>query len=160
MESVIPAQVPSDASVPLRALALFEAAKGLLVIVVGAGILRWTREMQEVAAALVAHLHLNPAKHHALIFTLIEGGASSHLWWLAVGAAVYAGGRLAESVGLWLGKRWAIWLAIATAAIYVPFEIGELIRRPGALALGALCINAVVIAYLFRRHVGPVPHAA
>ena len=160
MAVVVPGEAPADASVPLRALALFEAAKGLLVIVVGAGILRWTREVQEVAAALVAHLHLNPAKHHALIFTLIEGGASSHLWWLAVGAAVYAAGRLAESVGLWLGKRWAIWLAIATAAIYIPFEIGELVRQPGALALGALCVNAVVVLYLYRRHVHLAPQTA
>ncbi len=153
MEPVASDQAPSEPSAPLRALALFEAAKGFLVILVGAGILKWTQDVQRVAAALVAHLHLNPAKHHALIFTLIEGGASSHLWWLALGAALYSGGRLAESVGLWLGKRWAIWLAISTAVIYVPFEIEELVRRPGALAAGALCVNALVILYLFWRHV-------
>jgi uncharacterized membrane protein (DUF2068 family) len=142
---------------PLRALALFEGAKGLLVIVAGVGILRWPQALERVAEALVAHLHLNPAKHEALIFTLVAAGGSGRLRWLAVGAAVYAAGRVGESVGLWLGKRWAIWLAIATAAIYIPFETATLVRRPTALALLALTINAVVVLYLVRRHVPAAP---
>ena len=151
---------PSTASAPLRALALFEAAKGLLVIVAGAGILKWPHTLEAVAEGLVAHLHLNPAKHEALIFTLVMAGGPRRLRWLAVGAAAYATGRLAEAAGLWLGKGWAIWLAVATAAIYIPFEIAALLRRPTILALGALAVNAAVVLYLSRRHVHPTPAAA
>lgn len=158
MGSITLVEPPSDSSVPLRALALFEAAKGLLVIIAGAGILRSPYALESAVAALVAHLHLNPAKHHPLIFTLVEAGSPSHLWWLALGAAVYAVARFSESVGLWLGKRWAVWLAVVTAAIYIPFEIGALLRRPTVLALGALAVNAAVVWYLFRRHLA-VPHA-
>ena len=147
-------------SAPLRALALFEGAKGLLVIVAGVGILKWPQTLEAVAEALVAHLHLNPAKHEALIFALAAASGSRRLLWLAVGAAVYAAGRLGESVGLWLGKGWAIWLAIATAAIYIPFELIALVRRPTALALVALTINAAVVVYLLRRHVQPPPRVA
>jgi uncharacterized membrane protein (DUF2068 family) len=151
---------PPVSTAPLRALALFEGAKGMLVIVAGLGILQWPRTLQALAEALVAHLHLNPAKHEALIFTLAAGGASGRLQWLALGAAVYAGGRLGESIGLWLGKGWAIWLAIATAAIYIPFELVSLLRRPTVLAFVALIINAAVVVYLFRRHLPPAPRVA
>jgi uncharacterized membrane protein (DUF2068 family) len=146
---------PAVSSAPLRALALFEGAKGMLVIVAGIGILKWPRPLETAAEAVIAHLHLNPAKHEVLIFALVAAGGSSRLWWLALGAAVYAVGRLGESVGLWLGKRWAIWLAIGTAAIYIPFELAALARRPTALALVALAVNAAVLLYLFRRHVQP-----
>lgn len=146
---------PSRVTAPLRALALFEGAKGLLVVAAGVGILKWPGALETAAEALVSHLHLNPAKHEALIFTLLAAGGSARVRWLALGAAIYATGRLGESVGLWLGRRWAIWLAIATAAIYIPFELATLVRRPTALALVALGINGVIVWYLFRRHVQP-----
>ena len=152
--------IPTAGSTPLRALALFEGAKGILVVVAGLGILKWPQTLEAVAEALVAHLHLNPAKHEALIFTLVTGGASGRLRWLALGAAVYAAGRLGESIGLWLGKGWAIWLAIATAAIYIPFELVSLVARPTILALVALAINSAIVVYLFRRHLPPPPRVA
>lgn len=157
MRSATIAEPPLTASAPVRALALYEAAKGLLVIVAGAGILRSPHTLETAAEALVAHLHLNPAKDHPLIFTLVDAGSPSHLWWLALGAAVYAAARFSESVGLWLGKRWAMWLAVLTAAIYIPFEIGALLRRPTVLAVGALAVNTAVVLYLLRRHLA-APH--
>jgi uncharacterized membrane protein (DUF2068 family) len=135
---------------PLRALALFEAAKGLLVVTAGAGLLRWHRGLQAAAAAVVAHLHLNPAKHHALIFTLLTGD-SAHERWLALGAALYATGRLVEAAGLWHARPWAVWVAVVTAGVYVPFEVAGLLRHPTALAVGALFINLAVIGYLLFR---------
>jgi uncharacterized membrane protein (DUF2068 family) len=98
----------------------------------------------------VAHLHLNPAKHHALIFTLLSGD-SLHLRWLAFGAAAYAAGRLVEAAGLWWARPWAIWVAAVTAAIYIPFEVADLIRRPTTLAVGALLVNLAVVGYLLSH---------
>ena len=131
----------------LRALASLEAAKGLLVIVAGAGWLAWDHGVQHFANRLVAHLHLDPARHFGPIFTLLSN-ASTHRRLLAAGAAAYAIGRIVEAAGLWYNRWWAMWVAVGTAVIYIPFEIENLARDPNPVALAALVINTAVVLYL------------
>ncbi|MHB1237306.1 MAG: DUF2127 domain-containing protein [Gallionella sp.] len=142
----------------LRAVALIEATKGLLVILTGFGALSLIhRDVQQFAERLVGHLHLNPAKHFPQIF--IE--AASHLtdarlWTLAAFAAAYGLVRLIEAYGLWHGRRWAEWFAAASGAIYVPFELYELLHKVSWLTLGTLAVNLLVVGLmlfaLLRSH--------
>lgn len=60
----------------------------------------------------------------------------------------YAVVRLAEAYGLWLGRRWAEWLAALSGGIYVPVELYELSRGVTAIKIGALILNACVVAYM------------
>ena len=132
----------------LRALAVFEAFKGLVVILAGVGLLRFERSVQRTASTIISHLHLDPARHFSRIFTYLDN-APSHVRWLAVGAAAYAIGRFVEAVGLWYDKKWAIWVAVWTAVIYIPFEIQNLVgREPRPIALVALIVNTAVVLYL------------
>ncbi|KXS32685.1 MAG: Uncharacterized protein AWT59_1212 [Candidatus Gallionella acididurans] len=134
----------------LRAVALIEATKGMLVILTGFGALSLIhRDVQQFAERLVGHLHLNPAKHFPQIF--IE--AASHLtdarlWTLAAFAAAYGLVRLIEAYGLWHGRRWAEWFAAASGAIYVPFELYELLHKVSWLALGTLAVNLLVVGLM------------
>ena len=134
----------------LRAVALIEATKGMLVILTGFGALSLIhRDVQQFAERLVGHLHLNPAKHFPQIF--IE--AASHLtdarlWTLAAFAAAYGLVRLIEAYGLWHGRRWAEWFAAASGAIYVPFELYELLHKASWLALGTLAVNLLVVGLM------------
>jgi len=70
---------------------------------------------------------------------------------------VYATLRFAEAYGLWFARRWGEWVAALSGGIYVPVEIYELSRGFSVLKLGALILNAVVVAYmchlLLRREV-------
>ena len=142
----------------LRAVALIEATKGMLVILTGFGALSLIhRDVQQFAERLVGHLHLNPAKHFPQIF--IE--AASHLtdarlWTLAAFAAAYGLVRLIEAYGLWHGRRWAEWFAAASGAIYVPFELYELLHKVSWLTLGTLAVNLLVVGLmlfaLLRSH--------
>jgi len=132
----------------LRALALFEAFKGLVVIITGVGLTRFERSVQRVASIIIAHLHLDPARNFSRIFTYLDN-APSHIRWLAAGAAAYAIGRFVEAWGLWYDKKWAIWVAVWTAVIYIPFEIRNLVgREPHPVALVALIVNTAVVLYL------------
>lgn len=141
----------------VRAVALLEAAKGALVILAGFGALSLIhRDVQRFAERLVAHLHLNPAKHYPQIF--MDAAAhltDARLWMLAAFAATYGLVRFVEAYGLWLGRRWAEWFAAVSGAIYVPFELYELIHRLTWLSLGALVVNLLVVGLmihaLFRR---------
>src|SRR5258706_297623 len=114
----------------LRAVAVYEAAKGALVFIAGFGLLSLMQhDMQHFAEQLIAHLHLNPAKGYPRIFIdAATNVTNTRLWLLAGFALVYALVRWVEAIGLWLGKRWAEWFAVASGAIYVPAEVYGLVR--------------------------------
>ncbi len=146
----------------LKAVAVYEAAKGLLVLVAGFGMLTLMRaDLQYYAEQLVDHLHLNPAKGYPRIF--IDAAAhvtDARLWMFAGFALIYATVRWVEAYGLWKARRWAEWLAVLSGAIYVPAEIYEVARAATAVHLLLLATNIGVVAYMVlvlwrsRRH-GP-----
>ena len=119
------------------------AASGLLALV--------HRNLNDLAAQLVAYSHLNPASKYPHIFL----DAVSHLQerrlvWLAVGAATYAVFRLVEAYGLFWERAWAEWLAVVSGGVYVPVEIVELVRKPSLLGFVVLAINVAVVAVMAR----------
>jgi uncharacterized membrane protein (DUF2068 family) len=142
----------------VRAVALFEGAKGALVFLAGFSALSLIHhDVQRLAEQLVAHLHLNPASRYPRIF--IEASAhltDARLWLLAILAAAYGLVRFVEAYGLWRGKRWAEWFAAVSGAIYIPFEFYELFKGAIWLSLGALLANVfivgVMIDVLLREH--------
>jgi uncharacterized membrane protein (DUF2068 family) len=137
----------------LRLIAVYEAAKGAIVLLAGCGVLALAgRNLQALGESLVDHLHLNPASGMPRVF--LHALADVHdrqLWMVAAGAAVYAVVRFVEGWGLWYGRRWAEWLGVVSAGIYVPFELREIAREPSALHFGILAVNLAIIAYLGRE---------
>lgn len=147
----------------LRTIAVYEAAKGLIVLAAGSGLLLLVhRDVQAFAERLVAHLHLDPASRYPRVFIRAAGGTSPlHLRLLALGAFVYATLRFTEAVGLWKARRWAAWLGVWTGVIYVPFEALAFVRHPGLEPLVALLLNLGIVLYLgLRLRAGSRAHAA
>jgi uncharacterized membrane protein (DUF2068 family) len=136
----------------LRAIAAFEAFKGIVVLIAGFGLARIIQgDVEQVAEDLVHRLHLNPAKKFPRIFLDLAANLSDgQLWALAALAMAYAAVRFAEAYGLWFGRRWGEWVAALSGGIYVPVEIYELTRGFSALKLGALILNALVVAYMYH----------
>ncbi len=136
----------------IRLIALFEMLKGAVVLVAASGLLSLVhRNLHDVAAALVAHTHLNPASRYPRIF--IDAASNLHdsrLVLLAAGAAAYALMRLAEGYGLYRERAWAELLAAASGAIYVPFELVALVQRPSGSGVALLALNLVVVAVMVR----------
>ena len=134
----------------LRTVAIFEATKGLLVVIAGLGLLALIhRDAQEVAEAFVRHLHLNPARHYPRIFIQAAGRVTSgHLWFLACGAFAYATVRFIEAYGLWHMRAWAEWFAIISGSIYLPVEIYELVRYPSLVKAVVMAVNVMVVGYI------------
>ncbi len=134
----------------LRAVAIYEAAKGALVLIAGLGLLSFMhQDLQTFAEQLVAHLHLNPARGYPRIF--IDAAAKvtdARLWLFAGFALIYAAVRWVEAVGLWLEKRWAEWFAVASGAIYVPAEVYEIAHGPNWTKIVLLVANVCIVAYL------------
>lgn len=142
----------SNSAVGVRGIAIVEATKGLLVLLVGFGLLSLAhRDVEQFAAELVRHAHLNPSSHYPHIF--IEAAAKatdSRLWMLALGAFLYAAVRLSEAYGLWYRRRWAEVFAVVTGALYIPVEIYELIERVTVVRIVVFLVNALIVAFLGR----------
>jgi uncharacterized membrane protein (DUF2068 family) len=137
----------------MRAIALLEAAKGALVLLVGFGLFSLLHhDLQLAAERWVAHAHLNPAARYPRIFLHLAGEVTDgRLLLLAAGALVYAGARLVEAYGLWLARRWAEWFAALSGAIYIPFELIELHQRITLLSVGLLALNVAIVAFMAAR---------
>ncbi len=129
---------------------MLEASKGLVVLLAGFGLFVGVdRGAAHFAEELVRHMHLNPAKGVPRIFIdLMSDTSNRRLQWLAFGALVYASLRLIEAFGLWRGRSWAEWLAVASGGIYIPFELAELASGVTLFRLGMLALNVGVVAYM------------
>lgn len=134
----------------LHVVALFEGAKGLLVLLVGFELLTYIhKDINEAAMHLVKHLHLNPASHYPRIFLdLMEHIDDTKLWSMALAAAMYFVVRIIEAVGLWLRKTWAEWFAVLTGGMYIPVEIYEVAIKVTWPRITVLVINLGVVSYL------------
>ena len=136
----------------LKTIAALEAFKGLIVLLAGSGVLLLIhRDLHEIAVKLVEHAHLNPASKYPRIF--IDAAANTHntrLLLLAAGAAAYSLLRFVEAYGLWRNAVWAELLAAVSGALYVPFEVAHLMRRPDALSVAVLAINVIVVGVMLN----------
>ena len=134
----------------IRAVACFEAAKGAIVLLAGLGLLRLVHhDAQNVAANIVRTLHLNPARRYPQIFVDAATKLTDpRLRLLAALAFTYALVRFLEAYGLWRLKTWAQWFGIVSGAVYVPLEAYEIARRATGIRIGALVVNAAIVAYL------------
>lgn len=145
-----PSRKGRKAAAGLRAVAGYEAAKGAIVLLVGLGLLRLIHhDVQEAGEEWVRHFHLSPSAHYPRIFLELTAKVTDGwLWALALGATVYSALRFAEAYGLWRDKVWAEWLAAVCGAIYIPFEVAELLKKVTALRVASLLVNLVIVGYM------------
>lgn len=134
----------------LRIVSLFEAAKGLLVLLAGFGLLAYIhKDLHLAAERLVRHFHLNPASRYPRIFLDLASHLSDvQLWVLAFFALSYAAVRFVEAYGLWQGRRWAEWFGLLAGGIYVPIEVFEIARGVTWPKTVLLIVNAAIVGYL------------
>jgi uncharacterized membrane protein (DUF2068 family) len=72
----------------------------------------------------------------------------TNLYLVGVAVAAYAVLQGAEAVGLWLGRRWAEYLAAIETVVFIPYEIYELTRGVSALKVLTLAINVAIVVYM------------
>ena len=134
----------------LRVVSLFEAAKGLLVLLVGCGLLTLIhKDLHLAAERLVRHLHFNPASHYPLIFIDAANNVTDiQLWVMAFSALLYSLVRGVEAYGLWQQRQWAEWFGLLTGGMYLPVELFEITRGVTWPKVTVLAVNAGVVGYL------------
>lgn len=135
---------------PLRAIAGFEALKGALALLAGAGLLSVLhRDLHQLAVALIGHIGLSPGQRYpALLLSQVDVWAHEDLRLLVMAAGAYAALRFAEASGLWRGRAWGEWLGALSGGLYIPFELWHWAHRPTWLASAVVVFNAAVVVYL------------
>jgi uncharacterized membrane protein (DUF2068 family) len=129
---------------------MFEAAKGVIVLLLGMGVLGLLHKDVEAAATdLLLHLHINPDRRLSHSFTnaaarMTDGG----LWMIFSASILYAAVRFTEAWGLWNKRVWAQWFALLSGALYLPWEIVKVIQRSNWLHLSVFLLNLAIVLYL------------
>jgi len=137
----------------VRVIAAWEAIKGVMVLLAGGLAVYVLRPEQErTIDEIVGHFHLNPAGHTSHVFQrALDHLQDTHLVLIALGGLLYALLRFVEAYGLWFEKRWGWVLGIASAALYLPLEIREMLNRFSWLSVGLFVVNMIIVALLWRN---------
>jgi uncharacterized membrane protein (DUF2068 family) len=135
----------------LRAVASLELAKGLFVLLLGFGAVTLVhKDAWDVAVSVLHFLHVNPDRHRSaqVFLNLADNVTDRKLWAMAAGATAYSIVRFVEAYGLWRARAWAEWFALISGALYVPFEVYELVRHVTPIHVAVLLINLGVVFYM------------
>lgn len=136
--------------VALRGVAMFEAAKGIIVLLLGLGLLKLVhKNLDEFAEQLIRFLHASPGGRLSNLFVHAAGKTTDKgLWALAAAAMIYSLVRFAEAYGLWNSREWAEWFALLSGAMYLPWEAYSLLRHPHPIKWIVLLANVAIVLYM------------
>ncbi len=134
----------------LRAVASFEFAKGIFVLLMGFCALALVhKDVWLIAESLLAICHVSTDRHSAQLFLdFADSITDSRLWAAARIAFAYAALRFTEAYGLWKERTWAEWIAFVSGALLLPLEIRELLRGLTVLRVALFVGNLAVVLYM------------
>jgi len=147
---VVPQAVDEHSSkAGLRAVASFEAFKGILVLGLGIALLAVHSHVQDVAENLLYHLHIDFDRRVGHMLLNAASTVNNARWW-TIGAAIgtYSSVRFIEAWGLWNMRVWAEWFALLSGTMYLPWEILKLMERVDWDRVAVLVINLIIIVYM------------
>ena len=147
------AGAPAKSDRLLRLIAAERLLRGVALVAIGLVLIThahtdWTRTIQDVARSA----GFDPSGN-GIQKLIAKVRAISPNRYVVFGAVAIAYGILegVEGYGLWRRRRWAEYLTVfATGLLFIP-EIYELTKHATLLKVGALIVNAAIVAYLIWR---------
>ena len=147
---------PLRDKVVLRLIAIDRAVHFLVLALLATGVLLLAahrdsvhRTIDRIANDLQPLGAPNPT-HHGFV-GLVQKVASFHsgsLYLFGAAVLLYALIEGAEAVGLWVQARWAEYLTVVATALFMPYEVYELVNKATPLKAVAFVVNLLVVVYL------------
>jgi len=134
-------------------IGLFRLAKGIALLAVGFGALRFLhRDLAESLHHVVNALRIDPDNHYVHRVLARALNVTPHqLKELSIGTFIYAALFLTEGTGLLLRKRWAEYFTTISTSLFIPLEVYELVKHVTPLKFVLLVINIAIVVYLIIR---------
>ncbi|NTW53215.1 MAG: DUF2127 domain-containing protein [Chlorobaculum sp.] len=134
----------------LRAVSIFEAGKGVLVLLLSLSLYTFEHhDFRHIAAAFERRWHLDLSLHiPGFIRMFMLNLTESRLHLIVFVAVIYVLMRFIEAYGLWFERRWAEWFALWSGGVYLPVELYELTRGFSWLKFGFLFANLLIVLYM------------
>jgi uncharacterized membrane protein (DUF2068 family) len=133
----------------LRAVAVFEASKGVLVVALAIVLIAVRGQIEDYAEDFLYALHLDPDRRFSrMVLQAASKLSDARTWTLALAAATYSTVRFVEAWGLWHLRVWAEWFALLSGALYLPWEIMKVAERATWERIGVLAINVAIVLYM------------
>jgi len=134
----------------LRAVASFEFAKGVFVVLMGFCALALVhKDVWVIAETLLALFHISTDRRSAQVFLdFADNVTDARLWAAARIAFAYAALRFTEAYGLWKERTWAEWVAFVSGALLLPLEVRELLRGVTWLRCSLFVGNVAVVVFM------------
>ncbi len=144
------AALPEAERRTLRAIAVFEAAKGLAALAAVAGLLDLMHhDVKRLALELIGRFGLNAdARFPSMLLHYAELLPGVDVRMVMLMAAGYIALRWLEAYGLWNDRPWGELLGALSGALYIPFEIQHLVHRPSLAGAVVFAFNVFLVIYL------------
>ncbi len=134
----------------LRIVAVVEAAKGTLVLLLASGLLSLAHgALERAGQAAVNRFHWLPETGLPQMFDRLAESFDSHRLAFALIVTAYIAIRYVEAYGLWRRREWARWLGLIGVAIYIPFELRALFEHPAWTTTTILAFNLLIFWLLW-----------
>ncbi|HTU45450.1 MAG TPA: DUF2127 domain-containing protein [Bryobacteraceae bacterium] len=135
----------------LRAVASFEALKGIAVLLLGVTLLAVHQHAEDFAERLLYHLHMDPDRRFAHAFLNAANKVTdARIWTIAAATLTYSAVRFVEAWGLWNRRVWAEWFALLSGAMYLPWEILRITERADWERIAVLGVNIIIVVYMLE----------
>ena len=134
-------------------IAAFKLFKATLLVIAGLGALRLLhRDVAMTLTGWAQHLHVDPDNRHIhAVFVKAFNASPRQLEEAAAGTFFYSALLLTEGVGLLLRRRWAEYFTVLMTALFIPFEVYELMEKLTQVRVAVLAINIAIVWYLAAR---------
>ena len=144
---------PTATRSALRAIATFEAIKGLLALAALIGLLDLLHhDVRRLAIELIGRFGLNPsARYPSMLLHYADLIPGTNVHMIVLLGSAYIAVRLLEAYGLWNALLWGEWLGTLSTGLYVPFELAHLLRRPSAFGALVVAGNIALVIFLARQ---------
>ena len=137
----------------LALIGVFTLVMGVVLLLVGAGLLRLVDpEIATFLAPAVDLLHLHG--HSRLLHSLLlkVGVLPSHtLFLMAYASLLYSVFLLIEGCGLWLEASWAGYMAVISTTVFLPVEFYEVLKQISVIHVTMLLLNVAIVGYLVAQ---------
>ena len=148
----------SNVTLQLRSVALFEAAKAILILLLACGAFDLIhKNLDAVAEQIALMLRIRPAGRLSHVFVKLVTHVNDRTLPAVAAWALFDGAmRSVAAYGLWQEREWAQWFELLSSALYLPPEMYLLLHRPSWLRGSVLAMNIIIVLMMLRLSLNTV----